>query len=135
MIVDCTTASPLNKEIKDYKPGEAANRAVDRKIKDYRKYFHIDDSASSRLWFFAVETNGCLSKEAKDYCRMLTKTSKTPGALKNIYQRLSVGFQNAIARQIHKAANYYTCVDRPLPPIAVAPIPAPGLTWTTGSCV
>ena len=45
ILVDCTTASPLAKDtsikLKDYKAGKAADEAVNRKIKDYKRYFKM----------------------------------------------------------------------------------------------
>ena len=113
ILVDVTTASPMAKVVKHYIPSCAANLAVERKVKSYKKFFNIDDNSHSRLWFFAVETNGCFSREAREFCKMLSKTSSQPGSLKTIYQRLSVSYQNSIARQILKSLNYYSSPDRP----------------------
>ncbi len=43
-----------------------------------------------------VDTNRCLSKEARDYCKLLANVSAKPGAL----QRISVSFQNSLAEII-----------------------------------
>ena len=80
ILVDCTTASPLAKDIKlkDYKAGKAADGAVNRKIKDYKRYFKIDDNQRSNIFFFAVETSGGLSYEARKYVKLLAKISNSP---------------------------------------------------------
>jgi hypothetical protein len=35
ILVDCTTCSPLAKDVKDYKPGKTADAGTKRKIKEY----------------------------------------------------------------------------------------------------
>ena len=67
VLVDCTTASPLAKEIKDYTPGSAADAASKRKEKDYNRFFNIQKTDRTNIFFFAVETSGGLAKEARNY--------------------------------------------------------------------
>lgn len=126
LLVDVTTASPLAQKIiknRDYTAGLAANEAVKAKIKNYKKYFHINDTRHSSLWFFAVDTNGCLSKEARDYCKLLANISAKPGALQYIYQRISVAFQNSLAEIVFNAIHHFT--SQTPNPIQPAPDPEP----------
>jgi hypothetical protein len=73
VLVDCTTASPLAKEVKDYKPGKAADAATKRKVKDYQRFYDIQQTNRCSIFFFAVETTGGLGKEARDYVKLLAK--------------------------------------------------------------
>ncbi len=120
LIVDVTTASPLAKKVisnSNYKPGLAADEAVKTKVRSYKKYFNINDTKHSSLWFFAIDTNGCLSREARGYCKLLANLSNNPGALQYIYQRVSVAFQNSLAEQVFKAIHHYTSENQdPIPP-------------------
>jgi hypothetical protein len=68
VLVDCTTASPLAKEVKDYKPGKAADAATKRKVKDYQRFYDIQQTNRCFIFFFAVETAGGL---ARDYVELL----------------------------------------------------------------
>lgn len=119
LLVDVTTASPLAHNIINnsfYRAGMAADQAVKNKISSYKKFFNINDTRHSSLWFFAVDTNGCLSKEARDYCKLLANLSGKPGALQYIYQRVSVAFQNSLVVQVFRAIHHYTSViPDPLP--------------------
>jgi hypothetical protein len=79
LLIDVThhTASPLAQGVlrKDsYYPGLAADMAVRRKIGEYRRYFKIDDTRHSTIRFFAVDTFGCLAKEARNFCRLVSLT-------------------------------------------------------------
>ena len=128
LLVDVTTASPLAQKIvknQNYRAGLAADEAVKTKIKNYKKYFNINDTKHSSLWFFAVDTNGCLSKEARDYCKLLANISAKPGALQYIYQRISVGFQNSLAELVFKAIHHFSS-ETPNP-IPSAPDPEPDI--------
>jgi hypothetical protein len=73
VLVDCTTASPLAKDVKDYKPGKAADAATKRKVKDYQRFYDIQQTNRCSIFFFAVETTGGLGKEARDYVKLLAK--------------------------------------------------------------
>jgi hypothetical protein len=67
--VDCTTASPLAKEVKEYRPGRAADATTKRKVRDYQRFFNIQQSNRCNLFFFVVETSGGLDKEARDFVK------------------------------------------------------------------
>jgi hypothetical protein len=118
LLIDVTSASPLAQNIMrrhDYRAGMAADTAVKRKINDYKKFFKVEDTQDSSLWFFAVDTNGCLSKEARDLCKTVANLSGKPNALVHIYQRIAVGLQNAIAKQVYNTIHHYIS-DSPTPP-------------------
>jgi hypothetical protein len=55
ILVDCTTTSPLAKEIKEYKPGRAADAATKRKVRDYQRFFNIQQSNRCNLFFFVLK--------------------------------------------------------------------------------
>jgi hypothetical protein len=42
--VDCTTCSPLAKDVKDYKPGKTADAGTKRKMKEYERAYNIQRS-------------------------------------------------------------------------------------------
>jgi hypothetical protein len=77
-LVDCTTASPLAKEIKEYKPGRAADAATKRKVREYQRFFNIQQSNRCNLFFFADETSGGLGKEARDFVKLLARLDGGP---------------------------------------------------------
>ena len=118
LLIDVISASPLAQNIMrrhDYRAGMAADTAVKRKINDYKKFFKVEDTQDSSLWFFAVDTSGCLSKEARDLCKTVANLSGKPNALVHIYQRIAVGLQNAIAKQVYNTIHHYIS-DSPTPP-------------------
>lgn len=127
VLVDVTAKSPLCAHYKKYYPGGVAEDAVKLKLKDYRSHHVIDDTTRARIFFFAMETSGAPSKEAKRLCKELANLSNAPYsvALQRIYQRLSVDFQINIAQQVNFALNYQS----PPPPIILIPpsIPPPPL--------
>jgi hypothetical protein len=88
ILVDCTTASPLAKEIKEYKPGRAADAATKRKVREYQRFFNIQQSNRCNLFFFAVETSGGLGKEARDFGKLLARLDGGPmgSVIQRIYQ-------------------------------------------------
>ena len=123
ILVDCTTASPLAKDIKvkEYRPGKAADEAVKRKIRDYKRYFKIQENQRSNIFFFAVETSGGLSYEARKYVKLLAKISQGPIGLEiqRIYQELAVEIQTSRANQVYITRNRYVSDSRPSPTLSV----------------
>lgn len=116
ILIDCTTASPLAKEIKNYRPGSAADAASKRKVKDYQRFFQINKTNQCNILFFAIETSGGLGKEARDYVKLLAKLSggSMGSEIQRIYQTLAVEFQNARANQVYITRKRY--VSDSLPP-------------------
>ena len=114
VLVDVTTVSPIVKQCKGYIPGRLADGSVKRKTDDYNKHFTHLSTNSASLWFFAIETNGVFSKEARKFCKIMAEVSGIPNVIQTIYQRLSVAIQNSIAKQIYKALNQYTSSERNL---------------------
>jgi hypothetical protein len=92
VLVDCKTASPLAKEVKDYKPGKAADAATKRKVKDYQRFYDIQQTNRCSIFFFAVETTDGLGKEARDYVKLLAKLAggTLSATILRIYQTLAV---------------------------------------------
>lgn len=118
LIVDCTTASPLAKDVKDYRAGSAADSASKRKERDYMRFFNIQQPNRTNIFFFAVETSGGLGQEARKYVRLLAKLSGGPigWEIQNIYQMLAVEIQNARANQVYITRNRYVSSTPPLSP-------------------
>jgi hypothetical protein len=112
LLVDVTTISPLIKQCKRYIPIHLADTATKRKTTDYNKCFSTISTPTASLWFFAIETNGVLSKEARKFCHIMADITGTPNVIQTIYQRLSVAIQTSIAKQIYKALSLYTSTDR-----------------------
>lgn len=110
LLVDVTTISPLVKHLQKqiYKPGSLADVAVKNKIDKYLKHFDTISSLIAGLWFFAIETNGVFSREAKKFCRIMAEVAELPNVLQTIYQRISVEVQTCIAAQIYIALHDYT---------------------------
>ena len=118
VLVDCTTASPLAKDVKDYTPGSAADAASKRKEKDYNRFFNIQKTDRTNIFFFAVETSGGLGKEARNYVKLLAKLSggSLGWEIQHIYQMLAVEIQSARANQIYITRNRYVSPTPPLNP-------------------
>jgi hypothetical protein len=118
ILVDCTTASPLAKEVKEYKSGRAADAATKRKVRDYQRFFNIQQSNRCNLFFFAVETSGGLGKEARDFVKLLAKLDGGPmgSVIQRIYQTLAVEIQNAGANQVYITKRRYVTDTQPLQP-------------------
>lgn len=112
ILIDVTTISPLVKRCKQYRPSRLADIAVKDKTTDYNKHFTTLSTQTAALWFFAIETNGVFSREAKNLCSIIAKVSGFLPNLQIIYQKLSVAIQNAIATQIYKALQQYTSTVR-----------------------
>jgi hypothetical protein len=97
ILVDCTTCSPLAKDVKDYKPGKTADAGTKRKMKEYERAYNIQ------------RTGGDLSS-----------------TILRIYQTLAVEFQTARAEQIYITNRRYATNTPPLPPSSLLhPIPPP----------
>ena len=112
VLVDVTTVSPLIKRCKMYHPGQLADTAVKAKVDSYSKHFETLSSRTASLWFFAIETNGVFSKEAKKFCQIMAEVAGSPLFIQTIYQRLSVAIQNSISKQIYKATNSYISLEK-----------------------
>jgi hypothetical protein len=127
VLVDCTTASPLAKEVKDYKPGKAADAATKRKVKDYQRFYDIQQTNRCSIFFFAVETTGGLGKEARDYVKLLAKLAggTLSATILRIYQTLAVEFQCARANQVYITNRKYVTSTPPSLPL---PHPIPPVT-------
>lgn len=112
LLIDVTTISPLVKRLKNYLPGRYADIAVKDKTNDYNKHFTTLSTRSATLWFFAIETNGVFSREAKKLCHLIAEVSGFPPNIQIIYQKLSVAIQSAIATQIYQGYQLYTSTIR-----------------------
>jgi hypothetical protein len=114
LLVDVTTISPLVKNLQKnaYVAGSLADVAVKGKLEKYLKHFDTISSFEAGLWFFAIETNGVFSREAKRFCQLMAQVAEAPSILQTIYQRLSVAIQNCIAVQIYAALQSYTTTER-----------------------
>jgi hypothetical protein len=112
VLVDCTTASPLAKEVKDYKPGKAA-AATKRKVKDYQRFYDIQQTNRCSIFFFAVETTA----RRRDYVKLLAKLAggTLRATILRIYQTLAVEFQCARANQVYITNRKYVTSTPPLP--------------------
>lgn len=114
LLVDVTSISPLVKHLKkqSYNPGCFADTAVKSKLNKYLRHFNTISSLEAGLWFFAIETNGVFSREAKKFCRIMAEVAEAPSVLQTIYQRISVAVQTSIASTIHTALNQYITPER-----------------------
>ena len=110
-------------KVKEYRPGKAADGAVKRKTHDYKRYFKIQENQRirSNIFFFAVETSGGLSYEARKYVKLLAKISQGPIGLEiqRIYQELAVEIQISRANQVYITRNRYVSDSRPSPTLSV----------------
>jgi hypothetical protein len=97
VLVDCTTASPLAKDVKTTSQGRHADAAAKGKVKDYQRFYDIQQTNRCSIFFFAVETTGGLGKEARDYVKLLAKLAggTLSATILRIYQTLAVEFQCA----------------------------------------
>ncbi len=114
LLVDVTTISPLVKHLQKqvYTPGTFADTAVKKKVDKYLRHFDTISSLIAGLWFFAIETNGVMSREAKKFCRIMAEVAEAPGVLQTVYQRISVAIQSCIASTIYVALHQYTTSER-----------------------
>ena len=80
VMVDVTTISPLVQKHRKYTliPGKLADTAVKTKEIEYSKHFTTLSTREAALWFFAIETNGVFSKEAREFCRLMAETAGSP---------------------------------------------------------
>ena len=74
----------------DYRPGSAADAASKRKVKDYQRFFQINQTNQCNILFFAIETSGGFGREARDYVKLLAKLSggSMGSEIQHIYQEL-----------------------------------------------
>ena len=114
LLVDVTTISPLVKHLQKqvYTPGAFADTAVKNKLDKYLKHFDTISSFIAGLWFFAIETNGVFSREAKKFCRIMAEVAEVPSILQTVYQRISVAIQSCIASTVYVALHQYTTPER-----------------------
>jgi hypothetical protein len=100
ILVDCTTCSPLAKDVKDYKPGKTADAGTKCKTKEYERASSMQRTDRSSIFFFAVETSGGLGNAAREFVKLLAKMSgDLSSTILRIYQTLAVEFQTARAEQ------------------------------------
>jgi hypothetical protein len=115
VLVDFTSTSPLAKEVKDYKPGKAADLGTRLKARDYRKWFQIQKTNRCNIFFFGMETSGGLGKEAKKYVQLLARLSggSMGVEIQRIYQQIAVEFQTARANQVYITRNRFVLPHPP----------------------
>ena len=105
ILIDCTIACPAALRYKYDKAGDAANKLVNFKIKDYNSAFQIEDESRAVIFFFAVESPGSLSIEGLKFCQLISSLTGNPDNLQLIYQRISVCMQYIRAKQILHSLN------------------------------
>ena len=115
VLVDVATASPLARDIKDYKPGKAADVGTKKKAREYSKWFQIHKTDRCNIFFFGVETSGGLGKEARQYVKLLARLSggSMGVEIQRIYQQIAVELQTARANQVYITRNRFVL---PFPP-------------------
>ena len=77
--------SSFAKEVKDYRPGSAADAGTKKKAREYRKWFQIHQTDRFNIFFFGVETSGGLGKEARQYVKLLARLAGGPMGMERIY--------------------------------------------------
>ena len=98
------------------------DEAVKRKTRDYKRYFKTEENQRSNIFFFAVETSGGLSYEARKYVKLLAKISQGGPIgleIQRIYQELAVEIQTSRANQVYITRNRYVSDSRPSPTLSV----------------
>jgi len=118
VLVDITTASPLAKDIKDYKPGRAADAGTKTKAREYSKWFQIHKTDRCNIFFFGMETSGGLGKEARKYVQLLARLSggSMGMEIQRIYQQIAVELQTARANQVYITRNRFVLPHPPPQP-------------------
>mgnify|MGYP006165262259 FL=1 len=109
ILVDVATTSPLAKEVKDYRPGSAADVGTKKKAREYSKWFQIHKTDRCNIFFFGIETSGGLGKEARQYVKLLARLAGGPMGveIQRIYQRIAVELQTARANQVYITRNRF----------------------------
>ncbi len=109
ILIDCTIACPVALKYKGSydKSGDAANKSVLSKIKNYESEFNIKDDSKAIIYFFAAECPGSLSNEAIQFCQLLATLSNKDYdlILQELYQRVSVCMQYIRSKQILHCLN------------------------------
>ena len=86
-----------------------------QKVKDYQRFYDIQQTNRCSIFFFAVETTGGLGKEARDYVKLLAKLAggTLSTTILRIYQTLAVEFQCARANQVYITNRKYVTSTPP----------------------
>ena len=126
ILIDVTTKSPLCADTRKFHPGAAADEQVKKKIKDYKSHHNIEDTSKANIFFFALDTSGAPSREAKRLCQHMAALSGGTYSviIQRLYQKLSVDFQINMSQQIDYTINYNPSQTIPTSPN----IPVPSST-------